>query len=688
MKPVRVLMISIFSFFVAVVIDSLFSRIAYGTYVFLNSEWTVRLVGLAIIFFIAALVWACHLAIKRGAKPIYAMLGILLVATLARLVWVQHFDSMQVSDFGTYYACGLKMAWPNLALPDLDCGRIYQIRAFFYSFPIFRVFGDSLKAIELSNIFLFLISSLTYLFLAIRLIGTNAAVLGLPVFCFFPDLFYSVTLTSHDNPGITYLGFGFALYLILQKQIEEKKWPTSLVLSLALGLVLLLLMWQRSYHHPFAAMMLIGVFLPLVNGDTFKAILPRVALLVAIPLFVFVVLGSYLKNQVITGPQNLSMSMSGYLTATQIDGSNRYSELSRWRAYVHPVLVKADRADTAIGKILVEWGQDPGLGLRHVQRKNRILSDGAGVYRFARRPLEPASDVTGGQVTVVNNQHTSIQRLWIAIFTIAGWLVILARLALVRSIPFKEEEYPIWGFSVILYLLLLFIGEAQPRYNIFLIYPLSLSAGLVFSYLFKTSPKNWLSSIGLIDARKLVLRWLCLFVAFAVICYMMLGAGVFFFGMKNLKKVELAPPEIEGYKTLDKIRVRKTFNRVSVEFKGERDRVIPEKTAFVLHKRFESKAGEQQQIEFMISSVATQYQKESPWPEGSIVHEIRTQDGLVATLNPKEFLARRIVIPTLGKPVVDVEILTRIEKPITLPPEYRGILWWEVPRLVAARSNR
>jgi hypothetical protein len=168
----------------------------------------------------------------------------------------------------------------------------------------------------------------------------------------------------------------------------------------------------------------------------------------------------------------------------------------------------------------------------------------------------------------------------------------------------------------------------------------------------------------------------------------MLGAGVFFFGMKNLKKVELAPPEIEGYKTLDKIRVSKTFNRVSVEFEGERARVIPEKTAFVLHKRFESKAGEQQQIEFMISSVETTYQKESPWPEGSIVHEIRAHDELVATLNPKEFLTRRIVIPTLGKPVVDVEILTRIEKPITLPPKYRGILWWEVPRLVAARSNR
>jgi hypothetical protein len=279
--------------------------------------------------------------------------------------------------------------------------------------------------------------------------------------------------------------------------------------------------------------------------------------------------------------------------------------------------------------------------------------------------LDSAADVTGGQVTVVNSGHTSIQELWIAIFTGAGWLVILARLALVRRIPFKEEEYPIWGFSVILYLLVLFIGEAQPRYNIFLIYPLSLSAGLVFSYLFKTSPKNWLSSIGLIDARNLVLRWLCLFVAFAVICYVMLGAGVFFFGMKNLKKVELAPPEIEGYKTLDKIRVSKTFNRVSVEFKGERARVIPEKTAFVLHKRFESKAGEQQQIEFMISSVATTYQKESPWPEGSIVHEIRAHDELVATLNPKEFLTRRIVIPTLGKPVVDVEILTRIEKPIT-----------------------
>jgi hypothetical protein len=431
-------------------------------------------------------------------------LALVAVSLLCRVIWVSVFDSYQVNDFGYYLQCGAHVVRTGSPNGSVFCDGAYWKRSVFYTYPLVRFFGESLLAIKLANLLLATLTSWIF-FLAGRIIfGARVAAIGLAFFIWQPDLWYAMTLASHDIPGLFWLGCFFYLCACLQHRLisPSGRWAPSVLLSLCLGGSIFFLEFSRSYQYGgILAVVLYGIvhaglivfagrggrsemtrFLALrfpqdaLKRDRLKVALVHAVLLVVIPLGVYRFASSAFWHIWKVQPTQGETGLICYLSVMDVLGTSNYEEINNWYDRQCPQIKGPEKTIFAMRKVLHDVTHDPREFLRHLQRKNRVLGNDDDYIEWSTYAQYEIWDTTHDQVRRINRSHLQEQYRAVGMAEVLVLALVLWRLLLYPGLAFRLSELILLSFSGMYYLMFLFLVESQPRYDIYLAFPFSWMA--------------------------------------------------------------------------------------------------------------------------------------------------------------------------------------------------------------------
>ncbi len=432
-------------------------------------------------------------------------LAIILASMLCRLGWISAFDSYQVNDFGFYV--NLAADWVSTGKPEASdfCGEDYLKRSAFYTYPIVRLFGPSLTAIKLANVLMTTLTSWIFFRLGIALFGTRLAVMGLLFFIWQPDLWYSMTLASHDAPGMLWLAVFFWLSSSMQRRTSapvssRRNRLETAALSVLLGADIFFLDFTRTYHY--AALLAVASYLVLETLRVFRRVpeagidsavsgklrqnapLPRrLRSIAGLALFwlVLPIATYYAANQAFWKTMKIKIESSPSsliceVTSMDVLGISAWEEIKDWTEYQCSLTYSEDRVAYAARKLMHDLTHDPRALFRYYQRKNRDLGLADDYLEWSTYAKPERWDQTQSQVKRINSKYRPEQGRAIALGNALVLLLVLWRLWLYPRIPFRRQEWIVILFSGSFYGLILLLLESQPRYDVFLIFLLSWMA--------------------------------------------------------------------------------------------------------------------------------------------------------------------------------------------------------------------
>jgi hypothetical protein len=434
-------------------------------------------------------------------------LVIVLFSLMCRVIWVSVFDSYQVNDFGFYLNCGADVAVSGKPSESPYCGPengyVYWKRSAFYTYPIALLFGKSLLAIKLINV---LLATLTawFFFQAGKIIfGARVSALGLLFFIWHPELWYAMTLASHDIPGLFWLSVYFYISALLRSRLlsSARSFWSLARLALCLGGAIFFLEVARSYHYgailALTILTLIHVVLILkaregqmndvathlrrrcgdriTTGARLKVAALHFCVLLAIPLLSYQAASRTFWHTLGAHSKADDGGFTCYLSAMDSLGRGRYEEIDNWLMQC-PLVASGDRTAFAIRKVLHDVTHDPREFLRYLVRKNRILSRADDYLYWSSYTEHESWDTTYGQVRRINETRLDEQDLLIFLGHSAMLLMVIWRLLLYPAVRFRLAEAIPLLFSATYSVMFLSLLEAQSRYELFLVFVFSWMA--------------------------------------------------------------------------------------------------------------------------------------------------------------------------------------------------------------------
>lgn len=473
-----------------------------GPHLLFAATWLIPVAGSTVVALLAIFRQADDRSITR------VVLLVLLCSMLARLAWVHTFDSYQTSDFGTYLNCAADVAATGNPTGTDNCsspGFVFWRRAAAYTYPIVLAFGVSLTALKIANVVYATLAGWFFYLGGRRIFGARVAAAALLFFIWHPDLWYAMTLASHDIPGMFWLAVFFYLAVGFRRRLlgAPSAFVGNLALSVATGVVVFMLGTTRSYQD--GAMAALGacalvhvaslLFSKNVDcNEIVRSLASRgglrlrsraaaavihLALLAVVPVMVYTVAAdAFMAVSGATPAETGTGGATCYVSSMNVFGTNRYDEIANWTEEQCPSIPEADRVGFAARKILHDMTHSPRLFLRHLVEKNRSLSR-ADDYLFwaASEPGTGPEVRTAGLVRRTNNGRLSEQAMvaylaHVALLLLVGW-----RLLLFPVVPFRRDEViPITFSAVYLGMFLVFL-ESQSRYEVFLVFVFSWMAG-------------------------------------------------------------------------------------------------------------------------------------------------------------------------------------------------------------------
>ncbi len=464
---------------------------------------TILLAGAFLVPIVAETLIALHFILRRGDDKSLSRiaLAVLLFSLVCRLLWISAFDSYQVNDFGFYLNCGADVALSGKPSDSLFCGPeigyVYWKRAAFYTYPIALLFGKSLLAVKLVNVLLATITAWLFFQTGKIILGSKVSAIGLLFFVWHPDLWYAMTLASHDFPGLFWLSVFFYVCALLQRRLlnPSRSYTPLLALSVCAGGAIFFLEVARSYHYgailALALYVVIHVFLLLTarEGKTNEVALfllrryspdtptrlrlrtaaLHTALLLVIPLIAYVTASRLFWRSFGVRLEPDDAGLTCYLSSMDVFGESRYEEIDNWLTQC-PLIYDSERKAFATRKVLLDVTYDPREFLGHLARKNRVLSRADDYLNWATSTEHESWDTTYTQVRHTNQTHLAEQEMVIYLAHAAFLLLVSWRLLLYPALRVRLlEAIPIL-FSAVYYAMFLFLLETQSRYELFLIF--------------------------------------------------------------------------------------------------------------------------------------------------------------------------------------------------------------------------
>ncbi len=490
-------------------------------------SWTPGTLLVSAVFLtpvIAATLLALYFILRHEDEKYLSRvaLAVVLFSLISRVIWISVFDSYQVNDFGYYLNCGADVALSGKPSDSQYCGPelgyVYWKRSAFYTYPLALLFGKSLLAVKLANVLLATLTAWIFFRAGKIILGAKVAAIGLLFFIWHPDLWYAMTLASHDYPGLFWLSVFFYLCALLQRRLlnPAPRFAPVLGLSLGVGGSIFFLEVSRSYHYgAILALLLYAIihaYLLLTSGagranevalflrhrfgpETPIRLRLKVAAIHAVLLLVIPIAAYLTASRVFWRSFGVRLEpdesgLTCYLTTTDVFGESSYDEIDNWLAQC-PMITRGERTAFAIRKVLHDVTNNPYQFVQYLIRKNRALSRADDYLNWSTSTEHESWDTTYTQVRRVNHSHLEEQEIVVYLAHAALLLLVAWRFLIYPTVPFRlSETIPIL-FSAVFYSMFLFLLETQSRYEVFLIFIFSWMAAQAVTDLHRRIARTW-----------------------------------------------------------------------------------------------------------------------------------------------------------------------------------------------------
>lgn len=564
-----------------------------------------------------------------------AALAIVGLSLIARLIWIFAVDSYQVNDFGEYL---------NSALDLTDT--LWR-RAAFYTYPLVLLFGKSLLAVKITNVALATLTA-WFFFLAGRIImGARTAAVGLLFFIWHPELWYSITLASHDIPGLFWLGLFFYVSALLQRRLlaDSRAWLRNSVLSLCVGVCIFFVGAVRSYEHGAIlalavcwAIHAVRILSPKARERSrFKVVVLHAMFLLVIPLCVYEFAEARVWKAFGVEFDGIGPGIACYLTATDVLGTSEHDEITNWYEGQCPAIPSTEQRTFAIRKLLHEVTHSPGAYLVHLERKNRVLARADAYLGWSTSRTYESWDTTHDQVKRINRFNYDAQKAAIALANALLLLLVLWRVALYPTHPpTLSEAIPI-AFSAVYYCLFLFLLESQSRYATFMIFLFSWLAAQAVVDLQSKRIEKPVHVFDLAPRLKPLLLGGAALLASAV--------GIYWLASSLAADSALTLRDQTGFAVTPPgglVLVRNNFKQLMVAYPVGSQ--IPSESVVGVQRTFTINPKPGHHLRFFLSTYSARneaFAKQVTWEETDIEYVVAVNDRIIATGKVNEIAANR-----------------------------------------------
>jgi hypothetical protein len=439
------------------------------------------------IFFILLLRFClkqCHS--YETATKTWLVSTILLLSLKA--VWVYQITTIQCSDYGLYWSYAKLMATSNWEQINTESplSLILLRRSWGWCYWIARFIGTNDTSLKLANFSLQVVTILLFSWYVKTRISPMAMAASVVVFILNPENWVSVTLASHDLPGLFW--FVVLLYAVdfLKQSLEStlttiKSWLHLLIRIALTGAIVAALNVQRDYGlFALLALALMGIGWLATAIENLREVTRRVSILALTSIAILAsstATEKLVEYEIRSHYTNIgSTSVMAYITSVQSQGRPSSDEMQPWRFLYYPSVPEESRMNLCISKLVHEKLVRLDDYRRQILENVKQLGFSGGLIGFT---------FGGSEEQFQPNQPIP----WMSfLFSTSAWIETLVGLCfLVRILfswrikIFSGEIFPIL-FCLTQTLAIVMLGEVNSNYDSFLVVPFSLAMGALFNY--------------------------------------------------------------------------------------------------------------------------------------------------------------------------------------------------------------
>lgn len=401
-------------------------------------------------------------------NPNIDLICFMVIVTLSLLcyLWVLKFDSVQVSDFGVYFRCGTEKhsnisAWiTSCQSKYLNENLIYWSRSLLYSIPFGIFSGADYDAFKIYNASLHVATIVTW-FLGLRYyFGSRIAITATLILTVYPEWWFTTTLVTSDNSAI----FFIVAFLLLLPQIERRSYGWLTVTALAF--TIFAANQLRTIGPMLAATLIFWVILAQLSKPNFATIVRGLTV-----LGLYFVL-NFILRQLTPFSSPDPIQFLKYLSAVDFSSAQDFDTNYQWFEHFWSAIPPESKNTVGWSKVLLEfsWGFDKLPS--YLYKKAAIFFSGTGYYFFSSFPfgLNPDTVFTVPKNTIPFIPSTFSWMKMAVTFCAALSLFSLIKIKL--NGPALAAVLWLSAFT----LMVLGLGEVQPRYSVLIAPALSLLA--------------------------------------------------------------------------------------------------------------------------------------------------------------------------------------------------------------------
>lgn len=447
-----------------------------------------------------AIILLCFLvaynALRLKESSATALASVLILAIfIAKITWCMFLDSIQPTDFARYFTYGHQIAlgnWDAINADKHQFREVFTQRSFYYTAPIFYIFGPHKYALEIANIAIQCLGLCFFYDIAGKIANQRVAVSSILPLTIYPDWWFSTTLASHDILATTtFLGilcicFRLPFFLDTNREHSQLRNITiTVLLSIAIGSISGFLEVQRGFGIFIVAGVVLftsSVFLEFIRFHLSGGYEPRkrglaLSLTFLTTFIIFYGCSAQLLRSValkqIQEPN--AQSFLTYLAASDTETSNTVRDMLPFRFLYQPCLPDERAHSFLIRKSLWErFPQVEELPL-HFLKKNLEYASASRIMEFAFCNQEEEWFQTW------DLEYWSAKRIVCAL--LYCWLLgfSILRLGLMyRPQKSLQEEFLVTTLTV-LFLILMLISESGQSYDQLFAIPLAINAGALMT---------------------------------------------------------------------------------------------------------------------------------------------------------------------------------------------------------------
>lgn len=452
------------------------------------------------------------------------LLCFVLIAFLSLLsyFWALRFDSIQASDFGVYFRCStevhssIQSRITSCQSQYLHPNLLYWSRSLLYSIPFGIFSGPNYGAFKLYNASLH-VATIFLLFFGLRnYFGSRTAITATLILTFYPEWWFTTTLVTSDNAAVLVV----AAFLLLLPQLERNR-HFKLTVA-ALSCTMFVGNQLRTIGPMLAATLVFWVVLSQISKPS------RATLIKGIVVFVLYVSFNAILSRLTPFSSPDPVQFVKYLFAVDFSSPQDFSVNYRWFEHFWRAIPPLSGNNVGWSKALLEftWGFDQLP--TYLYKKAAVFFSGTGYYFFSSTDIGPNPDTV---FTVPKNTIPVISSAFPWMTAAVAFICALSLFSLFRAkLHGPALAAMLWLSSFTI--MVLGLGEVQPRYSVLVAPALSILAAVALSSPgVKQDTVGWRSAD--VKARNIVIAFLLATIVF----------GIIVLGLKAWRSVEITPSQ-------------------------------------------------------------------------------------------------------------------------------------------------